>query len=485
MGPVTTFLLRWLFLSSLIDDQDELQSVPFYHQYGVHEYPQPQSHTRAPLQSANERFTSQVSPTEGYGQQFDGSDEPVYDRQFDGHRAPLPAYHADPSDLSAAMRHSSRVSSDMKNGAPSARPFATSEFHRAFPSFRPATEREWQMKCRRDIAMYPPGISRLLALDTIRTGLVQRLLAKLRSADKVIADGRSHTIPPALSSYSQSQSLGSQQLYQGEMSDDVCSVPIPNDRMRMDCSNAQHADSFNQSVQTRQNIGEAMGAQGNGEYAERGFGRNSGKRVFDGFPVDGSGTADVFDEINKLRAADDKIVPSNIGAHSSSSLLSSQDNTVNATRNLEHDQAIDTEEIMRSRALAENAAAAALRDAIATQQKRTAQELLEARLLRREIRDFLPQLVSTVLHSPPALTSNLDPLFALRNLLVTNCIQNPDMGIELCWLLEAEVGRSWKALFEHRQQTVRVIITKMYSGSIDIAIITEGHSIIPLFCTAC
>jgi len=35
---------------------------------------------------------------------------------------------------------------------------------------------------------------------------------------------------------------------------------------------------------------------------------------------------------------------------------------------------------------------------------------------------------------------------------------DPDLGISLCWLLEAEVGRGWKGLFEHRQQTGRRLI---------------------------
>jgi hypothetical protein len=37
-------------------------------------------------------------------------------------------------------------------------------------------------------------------------------------------------------------------------------------------------------------------------------------------------------------------------------------------------------------------------------------------------------------------------------------LQDANWGIELCWLLEAEVGRAWKTLFEHRQQTGRRLI---------------------------
>mmetsp|Transcript_12485 Transcript_12485/g.26986 ORF Transcript_12485/g.26986 Transcript_12485/m.26986 type:complete len:1097 (+) Transcript_12485:435-3725(+) len=83
-----------------------------------------------------------------------------------------------------------------------------------------------------------------------------------------------------------------------------------------------------------------------------------------------------------------------------------------------------------------------------------------AQSLRLESREYLPQLVAAVLHSPPPLTdaSNLNPQSALRSLLVDRCLIDPNLGIELCWLLEAEVGRTWKTLFEHRQRTGRRLI---------------------------
>jgi hypothetical protein len=74
-------------------------------------------------------------------------------------------------------------------------------------------------------------------------------------------------------------------------------------------------------------------------------------------------------------------------------------------------------------------------------------------------RDYLPQLMSAVLMSPKALQpALLNPVLKLRNVLLTRCLQDANWGIELCWLLEAEVGRAWKTLFEHRQQTGRRLI---------------------------
>ncbi|KAL9180128.1 hypothetical protein ACHAXT_008098 [Thalassiosira profunda] len=99
-----------------------------------------------------------------------------------------------------------------------------------------------------------------------------------------------------------------------------------------------------------------------------------------------------------------------------------------------------------------------------------------AQILLAEARAFLPQLVSTVLHSPPALLpENVfpDPISSLRSLLIHRCQTNPSLGIELCWLLEAEVGRKWKALFEHRQQTGKRLIL-IVQADIAAAIATIG-----------
>lgn len=102
--------------------------------------------------------------------------------------------------------------------------------------------------------------------------------------------------------------------------------------------------------------------------------------------------------------------------------------------------------------------------------------LVAAHKLLAEAREFLPQLVSTVLHSPPSLLpENVapDPISSLRSLLIHRCQTNPSLGIELCWLLEAEVGRKWKALFEHRQQTGKRLIL-IVQADIAAAIATIG-----------
>lgn len=102
--------------------------------------------------------------------------------------------------------------------------------------------------------------------------------------------------------------------------------------------------------------------------------------------------------------------------------------------------------------------------------------IASAHKLISEARDFLPQLVSTVLHSPPALLPDNfspDPISSLRSLIIHRCKTNPALGIELCWLLEAEVGRKWKALFEHRQQTGKRLIL-IVQADIAAAIATIG-----------
>lgn len=91
--------------------------------------------------------------------------------------------------------------------------------------------------------------------------------------------------------------------------------------------------------------------------------------------------------------------------------------------------------------------------------------ITSAHQLVADARSIMPQLVSTVLHSPPSLLPNQvnygeqgDPISKLRSLLLQQCQLDPSLGIELCWLLEAEVGRKWKALFEHRQQSGKRLI---------------------------
>lgn len=89
----------------------------------------------------------------------------------------------------------------------------------------------------------------------------------------------------------------------------------------------------------------------------------------------------------------------------------------------------------------------------------TAEEIEQARRAMRDMRDYLPQLVSVVLKSPPPFEPALsNPIHKLRELIIQRCAQDANWGIELCWLLEAEVGRAWKTLFEHRQQTGRRLI---------------------------
>ncbi|GAX20930.1 hypothetical protein FisN_1Lh411 [Fistulifera solaris] len=94
-----------------------------------------------------------------------------------------------------------------------------------------------------------------------------------------------------------------------------------------------------------------------------------------------------------------------------------------------------------------------------TSSEPTESEILSARRLIQDCRDFLPQLASAALKSPGAYDPYVsDPLLRLRRLLLRRCLRDPSWGIELCWQLEAEVGKAWKTLFEHRQQTGRRLI---------------------------
>jgi hypothetical protein len=86
-------------------------------------------------------------------------------------------------------------------------------------------------------------------------------------------------------------------------------------------------------------------------------------------------------------------------------------------------------------------------------------EVEDAQKTIRVVRDYLPQLVSIALKSPPAFDPRLvNPVDKLRQVIVRRCVDDANWGVDMCWLLEAEVGRAWKTLFEHRQQTGRRLI---------------------------
>jgi len=86
------------------------------------------------------------------------------------------------------------------------------------------------------------------------------------------------------------------------------------------------------------------------------------------------------------------------------------------------------------------------------------EKLNQAQALILEAREYLPQLIAALLHSTSALTPVADPKREFRGMLLRRCLDDPNMGIELCWLLEAEVGRAWKTLFEHKDRTGRRLI---------------------------
>ena len=122
-----------------------------------------------------------------------------------------------------------------------------------------------------------------------------------------------------------------------------------------------------------------------------------------------------------------------------------------------------------------------IRDIRLTPQERSltspsAEDINDAHKTARVVRDYLPQLVSIVLKSPPAFDHTLvDPVDKLRRLIVKRCVDDANWGVDMCWLLEAEVGRAWKTLFEHRQQTgKRLIIVLQAEKAAVLATIGSG-----------
>lgn len=108
----------------------------------------------------------------------------------------------------------------------------------------------------------------------------------------------------------------------------------------------------------------------------------------------------------------------------------------------------------------------------------SSEQLTWAARTMQQTRDYLPQLVSAVLKSPPATEPTLaNPVQRLQQVLLDRCLQDPSWGIEMCWLLEAEVGRDWKTLFEHRQQTGRrlIVVLPAEKAAVIAAIGNEKH----------
>eukprot|EP00557_Chaetoceros_sp_GSL56_P007830 CAMPEP_0176506198 /NCGR_PEP_ID=MMETSP0200_2-20121128/16904_1 /TAXON_ID=947934 /ORGANISM="Chaetoceros sp., Strain GSL56" /LENGTH=1056 /DNA_ID=CAMNT_0017905811 /DNA_START=322 /DNA_END=3489 /DNA_ORIENTATION=- len=256
------------------------------------------------------------------------------------------------------------------------------------------TEREWKRKILQTVALYPPGSLRLLALDTLRLEIVHEFARELHNADQIVQEY--HTLRKSR------DYLGDHQYRSSDI-----------DRLVRDGESGDGVDVIFQKA-TMVDLSDELCSKTN----------NDEENELKDLALSADNEIKVVQDKNESRPEISHIPqPRDDSRH----LLPEKDAYDRRIHDLEP-------------------------------------QVMTALALQRETREYLPQLVSAILHSPAPLTQStmytphLNPLSTLRRLLLTRCVRDPNLGIELCWLLEAEVGRAWKSLFEHRQQTGRRLI---------------------------
>lgn len=381
MFDVSSFLLRWIFLSNLCRDVAEIQSLPScqpYHPHPQQQYPEYPVDPIIPHSSALNLHPDQQLLHHSQGQ----------------HQHPEQHQHRHPVPQQQHYTHYNQHPID--------------------------EEAAWKEQCLRGILSYPPGIQRAMVMDALRLELVQQLTHKLREDDDSMAR------------YSK---LQAEREYRRRHQQKK-----PTEE---DSDSDPYVDADLEIVNT----------------IEREVDRNAA--------VDGTGVILGNDE--NIRSIDS--VAESTEPHLAS-LVIEQDGATNVVDDLTSEgtavvggrgDSSEQGQIEDAAPKRPKIAAHSEKDVDTSQQQQLDPPLLakvlEAKRSLLLVRNYLPQLVSAVLKSPPAFDEHqANPIQGLRTLILSRCLNDPSVGIELCWLLEAEVGRAWKTLFEHRQQTGRRLI---------------------------
>jgi phosphatidylinositol 4-kinase len=270
-------------------------------------------------------------------------------------------------------------------------------------------DREWKRKAIQSIALYPPGSLRLLALDTLRLEIVHEFARELHNADEIVHE---YCAKRRANLHNHGKDILKDM--EGGNGDPYLDADL------MIISEFEKASNVNLSKELC-----------------------------------------IKDEENQDSAEPDLMLEGNKVASMSSPSDSNKEQALLAiSPDGRSSQSFQDENSEASKNINEQS----MTNGDTNDDDDLEPRVLAALALQRESRDYLPQLVSAILHSPAPLTQStmytphLNPLATLRRLLITRCVRDPNLGIELCWLLEAEVGRAWKSLFEHRQQTGRRLI---------------------------
>jgi len=405
MVQATQFLLRWLYLNNLIHERVEIQSLPHIHPNDWNSPPPP---SLVP-EEGNHVSPSSTVPTVHEGPQESFHQHHHLQQQQQQH------YHSQQQQQQQQQQDSTSSSSTMTRST------ATSSSSSSSSRQSLDTEREWRQKALHAIALYPPGALRLLALDSLRLEVVHELARELHQADEIVQEfvTRGRREEQRLSK------LWNQ-----------------NDNHRYDTM-IDHA--LTQDLKRDMNV----------QLEQEKYTPSTN------LPTQGSTHSTRTDHHD---ADDHAIIDLDISEDESD------------IGHLDHDSMDNTQSIAQQEEQEENTfisqeqlqnigATSSLSSSISSDSPALLEPKVRAALaLQRETREYMPQLVSAILHSPAPLTQStmytphLNPLEALQHLLITRCVRDPNLGIEVCWLLEAEVGRAWKRLFEHRAQTGRRLI---------------------------
>lgn len=367
MFDVTNFLMRWLFLSNLIRDSIDIQTLRYTPP--VSSTPIFSSHSQQHL--SQQQYHPEHNTYHHEAQHSHAPRHPQQQQQLQQH------YHSSPPQPAPSLSTATSVS----------------------------CEDEWRDNCMRGIASYPPGTQRLLILDAMRAELVEQLSWSLQQADQIVENyGAQRRRERELHwLQQQQQSLEGPAPATAEDDDDDCSDE--NDPY-MD-ADVEILKAFEQETACD----------------------SDGDNLLDASPKEGEGRdAPKEEEQAVLVISNNGTIKTNDIQHG----YSQQPDGGSVPYPTEEERNVPI---------------------ISPEQAEDAQKTI------RVVRDYLPQLVSVVLQSPPAFDPNLiDPIDKLRQIILRRCVEDANWGVDMCWLLEAEVGRAWKTLFEHRQQTGRRLI---------------------------
>jgi phosphatidylinositol 4-kinase A len=335
-------------------------------------------------------------------------------------------------------------------------------------------EAHWKDECLRGILSYPPGTQRLLVMDALRVELTNQLGQELHAAQDCIRR--------LAAAKKQQRQKRQQRHHHHGRADDILNHPQNNHQRHLsDVYNDSENDNDTRNRDDDDDpyldadveiVKAAIEKMKNGILPTPSSSSKTKKeRVFSST---GSTTVDALMEISNRGAS---LIP-NIdsaadGLSSSSSSLSSSAMSV-------EEDSTDDEDVIHTPAKTNTKDEHEHVETTTSHshnriQPPTEEEMARARKTLRQSRDLLPQLVSAVLKSPhnaadtishhqqhhdstSTTTVSNNPIQRFRQIILSRCLEDPSWGIELCWLLEAEVGRAWKTLFEHRQQTGRRLI---------------------------